>query len=397
MQYGSEYKSSSFHEPREPLLRDCIKETSTLREEHERAWKQYGCTLMSDGWSDRRGRHLINFLVNSQEETYFLESVDASSEQHDATMIANLLEERIEAIGKDKVVQVVTDNGANYKAAGKLLMERIPTLFWSPCAAHCLDLMLEDIAKLKEFKKPIARARRVTTFIYRHGRLLSAMREKTGGMDLVRPAATRFATAFLTLKSMHKHKDALKCLFVSESWTRIKLSKTEAGMHVTYIVLSKEFWNSIEDCLRASAPLLIMLRVVDGDEKPAMPEVAALMAHAKEKIKLSFSTQNKQRLLKKIINIIERRWVKQMDHPLYGAALYLNPGKFFAIQKSGDDTYVGELRSCFNDVLARMVQDENIRNKIDEQAMHYEDQRGDVFSNKLAIENLESRSPSKCC
>lgn len=89
--------------------------------------------------------------------------------------------------------------------------------------------------------------------------------------------------------------------------------------------------------------------------------------------------------------------MKQMDHPLYGAALYLNPGKFFAIQKSGDDTYVGELRSCFNDVLARMVQDENIRNKIDEQAMHYEDQRGDVFSNKLAIENLESRSPSKCC
>jgi hypothetical protein len=40
-------------------------------------------------------------------------------------------------------------------------MERIPTLFWSPCAAHCLDLMLEDIGDLKEFKKPIDRARRV--------------------------------------------------------------------------------------------------------------------------------------------------------------------------------------------------------------------------------------------
>ena len=140
-----------------------------------------------------------------------------------------------------------------------------------------------------------------------------------------------------------------------------------------------------------------MLRVVDGDEKPAMPEVAALMAHAKERIKLSFPTQNKQRLLNKIIEIIERRWVRQMDHPLYGAALYLNPGKFFAIQKSGDDTYVGELRSCFNDVLAKMVVDENIRNMIDEQVMLYEDQRGDVFSNKLAIQNIESRSPSKSC
>ena len=145
-----------------------MKLTSNMREEHERAWKHYGCTLMSDGWSDRRGRDLINFLVNNLEGTYFLESVDASSEVHSANMLADLLEKKIEEIGKDKVVQVVTDNGANFKAAGKLLMERIPTIFWSPCAAHCLDLMLEDIGNLKEFKKPITRARRVTTFIYQH-------------------------------------------------------------------------------------------------------------------------------------------------------------------------------------------------------------------------------------
>jgi hypothetical protein len=104
------------------------------------------------------------------------------------------------------VVQVVTDNGVNYKAAGKLLMQRIPTLFWSPCAAHCLDLMLKDIEKLKDFKKPITQAKRVTTFIYRHGRILSAMKEKTSGVDLVRSAAIRFATCFLILKSLHKHE-----------------------------------------------------------------------------------------------------------------------------------------------------------------------------------------------
>jgi hypothetical protein len=56
--------------------------------------------------------------------------------------------------------------------------------------------------------------------------------------------------------------------------------------------------------------------------------------------------------------------VSQMDHPLYRATLYLNPkkffeiqkkgGKFFEIQKKGDDRTIAELRSCFNDVLARM-------------------------------------------
>ena len=97
---------------------------------------------------DRRSRHLINFLVNSPEGTYFIESVDASAEVHDAFMLADLLGKKIDEIGKEKVVQVITNNGANYKAAGRILMERIPTLFWSPCAAHCLDLMLEEIGKL---------------------------------------------------------------------------------------------------------------------------------------------------------------------------------------------------------------------------------------------------------
>ena len=371
----------------EPLLKDAVKLTSSMREEHEQAWKMYGCTLMSDGWTDKRGRHLINFLVNSPAGTYFLESVDASSEVHDAFMLADLLEAKIEEIGKDKVVQVITDNGANYKAAGRILMERISMLYWSPCAAHCLDLMLEEIGNLKKFKKPIARAKRVTTFIYRHGRILSLMREKTGA-DLVRPAATRFATSFLTLKSLHKHRDALKALFVSEEWLGNKLAKTTVGQEVHNTVLSMEFWNSVEDCLRASTPLLIVLRVVDGDERPAMPEVAALMNHAKEKIKLSFATENKKTLLKNIIKIIEKRWVTQMDHPLYGAALYLNPGRLHSLIQANDDATVGQLRGYFLDVLGRMVEDEEIRSKIDAQSLDYEGLRGDAFSNKMAKQNL---------
>jgi hypothetical protein len=154
-QYGSGYVPPSMHELREPLLHECVKDTCLTRLQHELAWKYYGCTLMSDGWTDRRGHQLINFLVNSPARTYFLESVDASTEAHDATMLADLFEQKIVHIGKENVVQVVTDNGANYKAAGKLLMQWISTLFWSSCAAHCLDLMLEDIGKLKDFKKSI--------------------------------------------------------------------------------------------------------------------------------------------------------------------------------------------------------------------------------------------------
>jgi hypothetical protein len=90
-QFGSGYKPPTPYQLGEPLLQEAVKSTNTMREEHEHAWKHYGCTLMSDGWSDRRGRHLINFLVNSPEGTYFLESVDASSEVHERKLVGLIL------------------------------------------------------------------------------------------------------------------------------------------------------------------------------------------------------------------------------------------------------------------------------------------------------------------
>jgi hypothetical protein len=84
-----------------------------------------------------------------------------------------------------------------------------------------------------------------------------------------------------------------------------------------------------------------VLRVVDGDEKPTMLEVAALMKYAKDKIKLSFGIDSKKTSLKKIIDIIEKHWEKQMIHRLYGAALYLNPRKLHALLQDDDDATVG--------------------------------------------------------
>ena len=119
-------------------------------------------------------------------------------------------------IGEENVIQLVTDNAANCKKAGELLMRKRKKLFWTPCAAHCIDLKMEDIGKIKAFKTVIAKVTKVTSFIYRHSRILHAMRVKTNNADLVRAGATRFATSFLTLQSLVKHQDALRQLFVSD-------------------------------------------------------------------------------------------------------------------------------------------------------------------------------------
>jgi hypothetical protein len=66
-----------------------------------------------------------------------------------------------------------------------------------------------------------------------------------------------------------------------------------------------------------------VLRLVDGDDKPAMPEVATTIKIAKQKITLSFSIQSKKACLNHIIKIVDNCWVKQMNPPLYGESLYL--------------------------------------------------------------------------
>lgn len=57
------------------------------------------------------------------------------------------------------MVQIVIDNASNYVKAGKTLMAERKKLYWTPCAAHCLDLMLEDICKLRVFDSTIIKAK----------------------------------------------------------------------------------------------------------------------------------------------------------------------------------------------------------------------------------------------
>jgi hypothetical protein len=114
------------------------------------------------------------------------------------------------------VVQVVTDNAVNYKAVEQLLMGKRKGLFWTPCAAYCIDLILEDFKKkLEVHQVTIANGRRITSYIYSRTILISMLRHFTKEKDLIRPATTRFATAYLTLGCLSDCKIQLMTMFTS--------------------------------------------------------------------------------------------------------------------------------------------------------------------------------------
>ncbi|RWR75320.1 hypothetical protein CKAN_00369600 [Cinnamomum micranthum f. kanehirae] len=148
-QYGPSMKPRSYHEVRVPLLKKEIEHTNNLMKGHRDDWVNYS---------------------------------------KDAEKMFQLIEKFVERIGEANVVQIVTDSAAANVLAGKFLEAKFAHLYWTPCAAHCLDLMLEDIFKIPSLKRAFERAIVVHGFIYNRPTLLNMMRRFTQMKELIKPA-----------------------------------------------------------------------------------------------------------------------------------------------------------------------------------------------------------------
>jgi len=228
--HGLGFKPPSYHEIRVKYLKEEVANTSLALQAHRDEWKKMGCTIMIDGWMDKKRRTIINFLVNSPKGTVFLKFIDASAISKTSEKVFEMIDNVVEEVGEDNVIQVVTDNAANYKAAGQMLMAKRKKLFWTPCAAHCVDLMLEDYEKkIPIHEETISKGKKITTFIYSRTSLICLLQHFTKGRDLVRSGITHFATSYLTLGRLHENKGALIRMFTSEEWKTSKFAKTNDG------------------------------------------------------------------------------------------------------------------------------------------------------------------------
>ncbi|XP_010246706.1 PREDICTED: uncharacterized protein LOC104589925 [Nelumbo nucifera] len=217
--------------------------------------------------------------------------------------------------------------GSMTKESRNFFMAKHPHLTWTPCAAHCLDLILEDIGKLSVISKTIERAIALTRYIYNHSGLLNLMRKYTNQRELLRPAKTHFVTSFLTLQSIYKRKKNLRDLFNSKDWNESKWVKEIKGRRLGEMVMMPTFWNNIIFTLKACSPLVRVLRLVDCGNKPSMCYVYEAMDRAKEAIASAFSGHEEK--YKHIFEIIDKRWECQLHQPLHAAGFYLNPEFYY--------------------------------------------------------------------
>ncbi|WOL07764.1 hypothetical protein Cni_G16512 [Canna indica] len=164
---------------------------------------------------------IINFLIYCNRRVVYHKLVNSSNEIHDTYYISKLMTEVIEEIGPQNVVQVITDNGANFKRAGEILRSR----------------------------------------------------------------ATRFAINFIALRSLQQKKVALRTMFTSEEWTSSRYAEKIDGKQTEKCILNTHFWDCIAEIIVVVEPLYKVLRRVDMEKTHQMSHLYHYIHQAQEEIK----------------------------------------------------------------------------------------------------------------
>nr|XP_009780478.1 PREDICTED: uncharacterized protein LOC104229520 [Nicotiana sylvestris] len=356
-QYGPGMKSSTYYEVSGPYLKKEVAEVNNIVEEHKVEWNKFGCSIMMDKWTTRNGKMIINILST------------------------------IDSIGAENVVQVITDNASENVKAGDMMSACYPHIYWTPCAAHSVNLIFGDILKERHFSTVFNQAIRVHSYIIQRPLLLNMMKRFTKQRSLVKHAKTRFATAFLTLARMYEQKSNLKKLFVSDEYTSSAYGRETRGRESTDIILSPSFWNNVVHALKIGGTLVKVLHLVDGEQRPPMVYLYEAIDRAKEAIHASFSDQRKY---KRVFEIIDKRWDSKLHNPLHAAGLVLNPELFYDNEERilGDESLWNGYYKC----IENLIPEESVQDKITEQFSIYRNAES-LFGKSMAIRQRKTKSP----
>eukprot|EP00256_Glycine_max_P058118 XP_014626160.1 uncharacterized protein LOC106797012 [Glycine max] len=160
-------------------------------------------------------------MVVTKSGPMFLKALDCSDEVKDRDFIAEQMRDVIMEVGHLNVVQIVTDNTLVCKAAGLIIEAKFPSIYWTPCVVHTLNLALKNICAAKNTEKNneiykeccwitqiVDGAMYVRNFIIGYSMRLS-MFNSFNTLKLLALAPTRFASTIVMLKRFKHLKKGL--------------------------------------------------------------------------------------------------------------------------------------------------------------------------------------------
>ncbi|URE08302.1 hypothetical protein MUK42_31096 [Musa troglodytarum] len=378
---GSGYKVPTYDELKGTILHEEVKEVLKHVEDVKQSWGQTGCSILLDGWTDPRGRSLISFLVNCPLGTIFLRSVDASDAVDDVDtlflLVCNVIEE----------VVVAHDTSDCIEAAGKKIMEKYRSIFWTLSADYCINIIFEKIEAQDYVKKVLSDAKAITKFIYSNALPLKLLRKHVRGGDLVRTSNLKSVTPFITLQNMVSERENLVYMFNSPTWTTSDLASKIKGKSISKLVKDSLFWVAAVDVLKITDPLLDILHQISGTDRSPMSFLYDSIDRAKEKIKRNLGHEVAR--YDPIWTLVDDIWDNHLHSPLHSAGYFLNPSLFYLSDFYIDAEVINGILYCIVKMTVAQQDQELIVLQLDE----YREAKG-VFSGDAAVDQRSKISPA---
>eukprot|EP01038_Epipyxis_sp_PR26KG_P011979 gene11979-16035_t len=208
-------------------------------------------TLVSDGWSNSRSVHIVNYLLFIPgHRPIFYEAVDTSEITQNGETIATEIIRVIEKIGVSKIVSVTTDTAPFMQSAWDIIERKYPSIFVNVCDSHVMNLLIKDIiTNIQIYKETMSSTTEIVKFIktrhqvaHEFNKIRKTLQISKG---LVLPCCTRWYTTGNSAKSVLESKLAIKLLATMPVVENVK-HVTERDEFIA-TVNSSQYWEDLEE------------------------------------------------------------------------------------------------------------------------------------------------------
>ncbi|XP_064956803.1 uncharacterized protein LOC135631027 [Musa acuminata AAA Group] len=276
------YKSPSYEKANTIFLENERNKIDRELDDFKQKWPLYGISIVSNGWSDIKNQPLINILASNQFGSMFLHALDFVVVEKSQKRISDYMVETIEKVGPCNVVQLITDNSIDCRAASEEVAKVYPYIFWNPCMVHTLYLILKDIINaLPWLKQTYKTAKSIVKYILYHSQAVDIF-QSFSKLELLKVTAITYASHYITLYLLLDIRESLTAAVLSDRWEfwatfpnideKIKLH----GNDVKEAVMSENFWVAVQLALSIIRPIYKMIKFTDQDG-PIIGEVCDRM------------------------------------------------------------------------------------------------------------------------
>jgi len=158
-----------------------------------------------------------------------------------------------------------------------LIEVEFPSIYWTPCVVHVLNLALKNICAAKNTERNSVAyeqcswisqiaddATFIKFFIVGHSMRIS-MFNRFNSLKLLSVASTKFASTIVMLKRFKSLKKRLQKMVISDEWSSYKEDDVAKAQSVKETLLNDNWWMNVDYVLSFTAPIYDVLRKRDTD------------------------------------------------------------------------------------------------------------------------------------